>query len=76
MQATAHNQHLSDALQAQAEQLGAKWANQTEAKLTQQGTRYQNDMMKAMAGLLGVKAMVNTIASAGLQKLLLLYTTI
>ena len=66
MQAAAHNQHLSDALQAQAEQLGARWASQTEAKLIQQEIHYQNDLMKAMAGLKGVEVMVDSIASAGI----------
>ena len=66
MQATAHSQHLSDALQAQAEQLGARWASQTEAKLIQQETHYQNDLVKAMAGLKGIEVMVDSVASAGI----------
>ncbi len=66
MQAAAHRQHLLDALQAQAEQLGAKRAYQTEAKLTQQETHYQNELVKALARLGGVKSMVDTIVSAGI----------
>ena len=65
MQAAAHTQHLSEALQAQAEQLGAKWASQTEVKLIQQETCYQNELVKVMAGLRGIEAMVDTIARAG-----------
>lgn len=67
MQATAHSQCLSDALQAQAKQLGAKWASQTEAKLIHQETLYQNELVKAMAGLRGIEAMVDTVASAGID---------
>ena len=66
IQTAAHTQHLSEALQAQAEQLGAKWASQTEAKLIQQETHYQNELVRAMARLRGIEAMVDTVANAGM----------
>lgn len=66
MQVTAHRQHLLDALHAQAEQLGAKWACQTEGQLTQQETHYQNELVKALAGLRGIKSVVDSIVNAGI----------
>lgn len=76
MQATAHRQHLLDALHAQAEQLGAKWACQTEAQLTQQETHYQNELVKALAELRGIKSMIDTIVNAGILILLQTYHTV
>lgn len=64
-QTAAHTQHLSEALQAQAEQLGTKWASQTEKKLIQLEMHYQNELVKAMARLRGINAMIDTVANAG-----------
>ena len=65
IQTEAHTQHLSEALQTQAEQLEAKWASQMEAKLSQQENYYQMELVKAFARLRGIEAMVDTVANAG-----------
>ena len=56
IQTEAHTQHLSEALQTQAEQLEAKWASQMEAKLSQQENYYQMELVKAFARLRGIEA--------------------
>ena len=66
VQAEAHTQHLSDALQNQAEQLEAKWARRLEARLMQQQGYYQKELTRAMATLRGIEAMVDTVANAGM----------
>ena len=66
IQTEAHTQHLSEALQTQAEQLGVKWVSQLEAKLIQQEGYYQTKLAKAMARLRGIETMVETVANAGM----------
>ena len=66
IQTEAHSQHLSEALQSQAEQLDARWAKQLDLKLNEQESYYQVELVKALARLQGIEAVVDTIANAGI----------
>lgn len=65
IQNEAHTQHLSEALQVQAGQLEAKWAGQMEAKLIQQESHYQLELVKSFARLRTIEALIDAIANAG-----------
>lgn len=57
---------MSEALQSQAEQLEARWAKQVDAKLSEQESYYQIELVKAMARLHGIEAVIDNIANAGI----------
>lgn len=65
LQSEAHTSHLADALVFQANELAAKWSTELELKLTEQETKYQTGLAKALSRLRGIESMVNTVANAG-----------